>query len=80
VRVELSFYRRLVSSAWLAEEILGVAEDLVMGKQIIEPILGCPRGSNSEYNLRIAEDSTVSPILGKADDPIMGITFEYAEC
>jgi hypothetical protein len=53
VRVELSFYRRPVTSAWLAEEILGVAEDFVIGKQIVESILGCPRGSNNEYNPQI---------------------------
>jgi hypothetical protein len=53
VRVELSFYRRLVISAWLAEEILGVAKDLVTGKQIVESILGCPEDPIMKYNPRI---------------------------
>jgi hypothetical protein len=53
MRVELSFYRCLVTSAWLAEEILGEAEDLITDKQIVEPILGYSQGSNNEYNPRI---------------------------
>jgi hypothetical protein len=52
-KVELSFYRRMVMFAWLAKEILGEAEDLVIGKQIVESILGCPQASNNEYNPRI---------------------------
>jgi hypothetical protein len=31
VRVELSFYRHLVTYAWLAEQILNVGEGLVIG-------------------------------------------------
>jgi hypothetical protein len=38
-RIELSFYRGLVMSAGLAEEILSEAEDLVTDEQVVEPIL-----------------------------------------
>jgi hypothetical protein len=53
MRMKLSFYRGLVMSAWLAEEILGKAEDLVTDEQVVEPILGYSRGSNNEHNPRI---------------------------
>jgi hypothetical protein len=40
MRMELSFYRSLVMSAWLAKEILDEVEDLVTDEQVAEPILG----------------------------------------